>query len=389
MKKILLLGSGELGKEFVISAQRLGCKVIACDKYQNAPAMQVADSSKVFDMLDKKKLRKTVESIKPDYIVPEIEAIRTEELISLENDGYVVIPSARAVNLTMNRDSIRDRATQLGIKTAKYKYANNKEQLDLAIKEVGLPCIIKPVMSSSGKGQTLVKSEKDSNSAWIFATKNMRGDRIKVIIEEVISFKSEITLLTVKQKKNKTIFCDPIGHTQENGDYKESWQPAHISQTLLKKAQKISKIITDDLGGHGIFGVEFFVLENDIVFSELSPRPHDTGMVTLFTQNLSQFDLHLRAILDLPIPNVKILRKGFTSVIKTKSKEKNAFEYSFQGLENALNLDSIDIRLFGKPLAWNGRRLGVILSPDKKSAEVAKQYIKIIKKNSKIEKKII
>ena len=380
MKKILLLGSGELGKEFVISAQRLGCKVIACDKYQNAPAMQVADSSKVFDMLDKKKLRKTVESIKPDYIVPEIEAIRTEELISLENDGYVVIPSARAVNLTMNRDSIRDRATQLGIKTAKYKYANNKEQLDLAIKEVGLPCIIKPVMSSSGKGQTLVKSEKDSNSAWIFATKNMRGDRIKVIIEEVISFKSEITLLTVKQKINKTVFCDPIGHTQENGDYKESWQPANISQALLKKAQKISKIITDDLGGKGIFGVEFFVLEDDIVFSELSPRPHDTGMVTLFTQNLSQFDLHLRAILDLPIPNVKILRNGFTSVIKTKSNEENAFEYSFEGLEKALKFDNIDIRLFGKPLAWNGRRLGVILSPDKKSAEAAKQHIKIIKK---------
>ena len=386
MKKILLLGSGELGKEFVISAQRLGCKVIACDKYENAPAMQVADSSKVFDMLDKKKLRKIVESTKPDYIVPEIEAIRTEELISLENDGYVVIPSARAVNLTMNRDSIRDRATQLGIKTAKYKYANNKEQLDLAIKEVGLPCIIKPVMSSSGKGQTLVKSEKDSDTAWSFATKNMRGDRVKVIIEEVIIFKSEITLLTVKQKKNKTVFCDPIEHTQENGDYKESWQPANISQILLKKAQKISKIITDDLEGHGIFGVEFFVLDDDIVFSELSPRPHDTGMVTLFTQNLSQFDLHLRAILDLPIPNVKILRSGFTLVIKTKSKEEGAFEYSFQGLENALNIDSIDIRLFGKPLAWNGRRLGVILSPDKESAEKAEQHIKIIKKNSKIEK---
>ncbi|MDA9559292.1 formate-dependent phosphoribosylglycinamide formyltransferase [Alphaproteobacteria bacterium] len=380
MKKILLLGSGELGKEFVISAQRLGCKVIACDKYENAPAMQVADSSKVFDMLDKQKLRKTVESIKPDYIVPEIEAIRTEELVSLENDGYVVIPSARAVNLTMNRDSIRDRATQLGIKTAKYKYANNKEQLDLAIKEIGLPCIIKPVMSSSGKGQALINSEKDSNTAWSFATKNMRGDRIKVIIEEVISFKSEITLLTVKQKINKTVFCDPIGHTQENGDYKESWQPANISQALLKKAQKISKIITDDLGGKGIFGVEFFVLEDDIVFSELSPRPHDTGMVTLFTQNLSQFDLHLRAILGLPIPNVKILRNGFTSVIKTKSNEENAFEYSFEGLENALKFDNIDIRLFGKPLAWNGRRLGVILSPDKKSAEAAKQHIKIIKK---------
>merc|ERR1711966_479688 len=290
--------------------------------------MQVADSSKVFDMLDKKQLRKTVESIKPDYIVPEIEAIRTEELISLENDGYVVIPSARAVNLTMNRDSIRDRATQLGIKTAKYKYANNKQQLDLAIKEVGVPCIIKPVMSSSGKGQTLIKSEKDSNTAWSFATKNMRGDRVKVIIEEVINFKSEITLLTVKQKKNKTVFCEPIGHIQENGDYKESWQPANISQTLLKKAQKISKIITDDIGGYGIFGVEFFVLENNIIFSELSPRPHDTGMVTLFTQNLSQFDLHLRAILGLPIPNIKILRKGFSSVIKTKSKEEGAFEYT-------------------------------------------------------------
>ena len=383
------MGSGELGKELVISAQRLGCKVIACDKYENAPAMQVADSSKVFDMLDKHKLRKTVEDIKPDYIVPEIEAIRTEELISLENDGYVIIPSARAVNLTMNRDSIRDRATQLGIKTAKYKYANNKEQLDLAIKEVGLPCIIKPVMSSSGKGQTLVKSEKDCATAWEFATKNMRGDRVKVIIEEVINFKSEITLLTVKQKKYETIFCAPIGHTQENGDYKESWQPENTNKTLLKKAEKIAKIITDDLGGHGIFGVEFFILEDDIIFSELSPRPHDTGMVTLFTQNLSQFDLHLRAILDLPIPNVIILRKGFTSVIKTQSEEEKAFEYSFQGLENALNIDNIDIRLFGKPLAWDGRRLGVILSPDKESAEAAKKHIKIIKKNSKLRKKLL
>ncbi len=380
MKKILLLGSGELGKEFVISAQRLGCTVIACDKYENAPAMQVADAAKVFDMLDKNKLRKTVEEIKPDYIVPEIEAIRTEELINLEKKGYSVIPSARAVNVTMNRDSIRDRATQLGIKTAKYKYAINKKELDLAIQEVGLPCIIKPVMSSSGKGQAVIKNSQDSDFAWDFANKNMRGDRAKVIVEEIIKFKSEITLLAVKQKKSKTVFCPPIGHNQEKGDYKESWQPARISEKLLKKAEKISRVITNDLGGNGIFGVEFFVLKNDVIFSELSPRPHDTGMVTLFTQNLSEFDLHLRAILELPVPNITLLRKGFTSVIKTQSQEKKPFQYEIKGLEKALKINNVDIRLFGKPLAWDGRRLGIILSSNKKNVEAAKRFIEVIEK---------
>ena len=284
MKKILLLGSGELGKELVISAQRLGCHIIACDSYAEAPAMQLAHSSMVFNMLDGEKLRNAVDEVKPDFIVPEIEAIRTEELLELEAKGYNVVPSARAVNLTMNRDEIRDRARDLGIKTADYRYAKNLEELSGAIRDIGFPCIVKPVMSSSGKGQTLIKDETEIEYAWEKAKNNMRGDRIKVIVEEFINFKSEITLLTIKQKNAETLFCSPIGHKQENGDYIESWQPFSIDPGLLKDAEHISKLITDDLGGCGVFGVEFFVLENKVIFSELSPRPHDTGMVTMFTK---------------------------------------------------------------------------------------------------------
>ena len=290
MKKILLLGSGELGKEFVISAKRLGCTVIACDSYHNAPAMQLADTSKVFDMLDSTKLRNVVEEVSPDYIVPEIEAIRTEELLRLEEKGYTIVPSGKAVNLTMNRDEIRNRASSLGIRTANYKYAVNIHELVSAANDIGYPCVVKPVMSSSGKGQTKINTETDVEKAWIEATKSMRGDRVKVIVEEFIKFNSEITLLTVKQKNNRTIFCPPIGHIQAEGDYIESWQPANIGNALLKDAEAISKIITDDLGGYGIFGVEFFVLDDELIFSELSPRPHDTGMVTMFTQNLNEFD---------------------------------------------------------------------------------------------------
>ena len=382
MKKILLLGSGELGKEFTISAKRLGCEVIACDKYAYAPAMQVADSSVVFDMLDAKKLANLVDEEKPDFIVPEIEAIRTEELLNIENKGITVVPSARAVNLTMNRDAIRDRAIELGIKTAKYKYAHNLDELDQAIKTVGLPCIVKPVMSSSGKGQTLIKSQEEVPLAWENATKNMRGDRVKVIVEEFINFISEITLLTIRQSNSSTIFCPPIGHQQEQGDYIESWQPENINQNLLSKAKDIAEKITKDLGGNGLFGVEFFITTEDIIFSELSPRPHDTGMVTMYTQNLSEFDLHARAILSYPINNILMLREGYSTVIKANGFEDKNFDYKFSGIEKALELDDVDIRLFGKPKAWNNRRLGVILSKNREIGQKAKSLIFINKKNN-------
>ena len=382
MKKILLLGSGELGKEFTISAKRLGCEVIACDKYANAPAMQVADSSVVFDMLDAKKLANLVDEIKPDFIVPEIEAIRTEELFNIENKGITVVPSARAVNLTMNRDAIRDRAIELGIKTAKYKYAHSLDELEQAIKTIGFPCIVKPVMSSSGKGQTLIKAQEEASLAWENATKNMRGDRVKVIIEEFINFISEITLLTIRQSNSSTIFCPPIGHKQEQGDYIESWQPENINQNLLSKAKNISEKITKDLGGNGLFGVEFFITTEDIIFSELSPRPHDTGMVTMYTQNLSEFDLHARAILSYPINSVLMLRKGYSTVIKANGFEDQNFDYKFSGIEKALELDDVDIRLFGKPKAWNNRRLGVILSKNREIGQKAKSLIFINKKSN-------
>ena len=382
MKKILLLGSGELGKEFTISAKRLGCEVIACDKYAHAPAMQVADRSVVFDMLDAKKLANLVDEEKPDFIVPEIEAIRTEELLNIEKKGITVVPSARAVNLTMNRDAIRDRAIELGIKTAQYKYAHNLDELDQAIKTVGLPCIVKPVMSSSGKGQTLIKTQEEVPLAWENATKNMRGDRVKVIVEEFINFISEITLLTIRQSNSSTIFCPPIGHQQEQGDYIESWQPENINQNLLSKAKDIAEKITKDLGGNGLFGVEFFITTEDIIFSELSPRPHDTGMVTMYTQNLSEFDLHARAILSYPINNILMLREGYSTVIKANGFEDKNFDYKFSGIEKALELDDVDIRLFGKPKAWNNRRLGVILSKNREIGQKAKSLIFINKKNN-------
>ena len=379
MKKILLLGSGELGKEFAISAQRLGCTVIACDSYKNAPAMQVADSFKVFNMLNGEELSNIINQVEPDLIVPEIEAIRTEELLNIEKQGKVIVPNARAVNLTMNRDAIRDRAKELGIKTANYKYATSMNELEEAIKKIGIPCIIKPVMSSSGKGQIKINHLSEANNAWKFATSNMRGDRNKVIIEKFIDFESEITLLTVKQKSKETLFCKPIGHKQEDGDYQESWQPANIKDELLRKAELVSKIITEDLGGLGLFGIEFFVLENEVIFSELSPRPHDTGMVTLFTQNLNEFDLHLRAILELPIPNILLLRRGYSKVITTPKSFGDSSKYKIKGLEKALMLNNTDIRIFGKNLAWSGRRLGVILSSDRENAIAAKQFITIEK----------
>ena len=280
----------------------------------------------------------------------------------------------------MNRDEIRDRARDLGIKTANYRYAKNLEELSGAIKDIGFPCIVKPVMSSSGKGQTLIKDETEIEYAWEKAKNNMRGDRIKVIVEEFINFKSEITLLTIKQKNAETLFCSPIGHEQENGDYIESWQPFYIDPGLLKDAEHISKLITDDLGGCGVFGVEFFVLENKVIFSELSHRPHDTGMVTMFTQNLNEFDLHLRALLKLPIPNILLLRKGYSTVIKAGEEISKNSNYEIVGLDKALRLNNVDVRIFGKYQAWPGRRLGVILSSDKENGLSAKKFINVVRK---------
>ena len=383
MKKILLLGSGELGKEFAISAKRLGCIVIACDKYENAPAMQVSDSSRVLNMLDGNELRNLVRDVNPDYIVPEVEAIRTEELVKLEKEGKNIVPSARAVNMTMNRDVIRDRAAKMGISTANFYYAVNEDDVKKASEKLGFPCILKPVMSSSGKGQYKIQNLDDCTKAWTHAKKNMRGDRLKVIVEEFIDFESEFTLLTVKQKNRDTIYCPPIGHRQINGDYEESWQPAEIDNNLLIEAKKISKLITDDLGGEGLFGVEFFLKKKEVIFSELSPRPHDTGLVTLFSQDLSEFDLHLRAILGYPIPNIILLRKGYSTVLKAPLDFKIEKNYIIEGLENAFKINNVDIKLFGKPLAWAGRRLGVILSSNKENGLAAKNLISIKSKDYK------
>ena len=361
-KKILLLGSGELGKEFVIAAKRKGQYVIACDSYANAPAMQVADEFEVFSMLDGDALDKVVEKHRPDIIVPEIEAIRTERLYHLEKEGIQVVPSARAVNYTMNRKAIRDLAAkELGLKTAKYFYATTLEELKEAAKEVGFPCVVKPLMSSSGKGQSLVKSAEDLEHAWEYGCNGSRGDIKELIIEEFINFDSEITLLTVTQKNGPTLFCPPIGHVQKGGDYRESFQPAHISEEHLKEAQEMADKVTKALSGAGIWGVEFFLShDNGVYFSELSPRPHDTGMVTLAgTQNLNEFELHLRAVLGLPIPEVTLERMGASAVILSSiaSKEKP----NFRGEEEVCKETNTYLRLFGKPFTRVNRRMGVVL----------------------------
>lgn len=361
--KILLLGSGELGREFVISAKRLGAQVIACDAYDNAPAMQVADGREVFPMLDGEKLRAAVERHKPDFIVPEVEAIRTEMLADLESEGFTVVPSARATQMTMNRDRIRElAAVDLGLRTSKYRYAESFDEVKAAIAHTGLPCVIKPVMSSSGKGQSTVREEAALETAWTYAVANMRGDRAKVIVEEFIPFEYEITLLTVRTKDG-IVFCPPIGHRQERGDYQESWQPMPMRSDLLKAAQDMAAKVVNDLGGHGIFGVEFFVTQNEVIFSELSPRPHDTGMVTLTSQNLSEFDLHARAILGLPIPAVELYGPSASAVILA---DRDAREFAFSGLANALFTgrpdQAVDVRLFGKPATRPYRRMGVALA---------------------------
>ena len=358
MKKILLLGSGELGKEFVISAKRLGCYVVACDSYAGAPAMQVADEQAVFSMLDEAALRAAIAQHQPDLIVPEIEAIRTEVLLDVEQQGFEVIPSARAANLTMNRDRIRDVAVGLGVRTAKFNYAQSAQELLAQATHIGFPVVIKPVMSSSGKGQSVAKSAADVQMSWDYACQGMRGDRQKVIVEEFIHFECEITLLTIRQRNGTTVFCPPIGHVQERGDYQYSWQPQAMNMAHLKAAQDMAEKVTADLGGAGLFGVEFFITRDEVIFSELSPRPHDTGMVTLISQNLSEFDLHARAVLGLPIPNIESW-EGASAVVLATSEGSNP---SYSGVAEALSEPGVDVRIFGKPTTRPYRRMAVALA---------------------------
>jgi len=360
---LMLLGAGELGREFAIAAKRLGCRVIACDRYENAPAMQLADDLEVFPMLDGKALRAAVEKHKPDVIVPEIEAIDTATLAALEADGWRVAPSAKAVQLTMNRDGIRElAANQLGLVTSKYRFAETREEAIAAAAEVGVPCVVKPVMSSSGKGQTTVKKAEEVGAAWDYAVANMRGDRPRVIVEEFIAFDSEITLLTVATA-NGVIFCPPVGHRQEAGDYRESWQPAAIPREALQSARFQARKIVDALGGHGIFGVEFFICGDQAIFSELSPRPHDTGMVTLISQLPNEFELHLRAILGLPIPGIEFAGPSASAVILA---DRESVSFDFKGVAEALALGApgypVDVRIFAKPTTLKNRRMGVALA---------------------------
>lgn len=362
-KKILLLGSGELGKELVISLKRLGQYVIAVDNYTGAPAMQVADEFAVIDMLNAELLDALVEKHKPDLIVPEIEAIRTECFHAYENKGIQVVPSARAANFTMNRKLIRDLASkEIGVKTAEYLYASDIESFISAVESIGLPCVVKPLMSSSGKGQSVLRNQKDAESVFFYAIENSRGDIKEVIIEEYISFHSEITLLTVTQKNGNTLFCPAIGHRQERGDYQESWQPCPVSQEDYLSACEMAQKVTTNLGGSGLWGVEFFLTKNGVYFSELSPRPHDTGMVTLAgTQNFSEFELHARAILGLPIPEIKLEKSGVSAVVLA-SKESSNFQIN--GVEEMLKTKNTDIRIFGKPTSRPYRRMAVVLVND-------------------------
>ena len=368
-KKILLLGSGELGKEFVIACKRKGQYVIACDAYAHAPAMQVADECEVFNMLDGDALMAVVDKHKPDIIVPEIEAIRTEKLYDCEKMGIQVVPSARAVNFTMNRKEIRELAyTELGLKTANYRYANTFDELKAAADVIGYPCIIKPLMSSSGHGQSKVDNESELRKAWDYACEGARGDVKEVIVEQFIPFDSEITLLTVTQKNGPTLFCQPIGHVQKGGDYRESFQPAAISPEMLKEAQRMAEKITSALTGAGIWGVEFFLSHKEgVIFSELSPRPHDTGMVTLAgTQNLSEFELHCRAVLGLPIPEITQERMGVSAVILSDVESDHP---QYCGEEDVCAATQTYLRIFGKPVAHIGRRMGVVVCWDKLDAD--------------------
>jgi len=361
-KKILLLGSGELGKEVVIAMQRLGQYVIAVDNYENAPAMQVAHEFEVINMLDGAELDRIVAKHKPDFIVPEVESIRTERFYDYEKQGFTVIPSAKAANFTMNRKAIRDLAAiDLGVKTAKYKYATSYQQLKEGVAFTGIPCVVKPLMSSSGKGQSVIKTEADIEKAWNYAMKGSRGDLMEVIVEAFIDFDYEITLLTLTQNNGNTLFCPPIGHRQERGDYQESWQPMTMEDVHLKEAEEIANKVTKALGGNGIWGVEFFIGKDGVYFSELSPRPHDTGMVTLAgTQNFTEFELHARAILGIPVLDIPLVRNGASAVVLAK--KEGAELPIFSGLEAAANFTNTDFKIFGKPITRPYRRMAVALA---------------------------
>ena len=368
-KKIILLGSGELGKELVIAFQRLGQYVIAVDSYAGAPAMHVAHEFEVLNMLDGEALDAIVIKHNPDFIVPEIEAIRTEKFYEFEQRGITVVPSAKAANYTMNRKAIRDLAAkELGLKTAKYAYATTLAEFKSAVASIGLPCVVKPLMSSSGKGQSVVRTESDIEKSWNYAMEGSRGDYKEVIIEEFIKFDAEITLLTVTQNNGVTLFCPPIGHRQERGDYQESWQPFAMSDADLKDAQNMAEKVTKALSGNGIWGVEFFLTSNGVYFSELSPRPHDTGMVTLAgTQNLSEFELHARAILGYPIPEIKLEHHGASAVLLASDDEGIPF---YEGIEEVLKHSNTDIRIFNKPVKRKYRRMGVVLVNDTLQSDV-------------------
>jgi len=383
-QKFMLLGSGELGKEFAIAAKRLGNYVIAVDRYANAPAMQVADCSEVISMLNADDLETVIQKHKPDFIIPEIEAIKTEKLIEFEQKGITVIPTAKATNYTMNRDRIRELAhKELEIRTAKYAYATSLNELIAVSENIGFPNVVKPVMSSSGKGQSIVHNPDEVETAWNYAIEGSRGDSQKIIVEEFIKFETEITLLTIKQWNAPTIFCSPIGHRQERGDYQESWQPAIIADKFILDAQAIAQKVTDALGGAGIFGVEFFVTKDEVIFSELSPRPHDTGMVTLISQNFNEFELHLRAVLGLPIPKIEQLGASASAVILA---HEYANSISYEGVADALSEADVDVRLFGKPDSRPFRRMGVALAKGinvqeaREKATKAASKIKIVEK---------
>ena len=382
--KILLLGSGELGKEVVIAMQRLGQYIIAVDNYKNAPAMQVAHEFEVIDMLNGFELDKIVEKHKPDFIVPEIESIRTERFYDYEKQGYNVIPSAKAANFTMNRKSIRDLAFKdLGLKTAKYKYAKSYDELVKGVEYTGMPCVVKPLMSSSGKGQSVIKDKLDIKEAWTMALKGSRGDLMEVIVEEFISFDYEITLLTLTQNNNNTLFCPPIGHRQERGDYQESWQPMKMEDSHLKTAQEMADKITKALGGSGIWGVEFFIKNDTVYFSELSPRPHDTGMVTLAgTQNFSEFELHARAILGIPITSIPLIQNGASAVVLAKDNNTNYPIIS--GLKEAAKFKNTDFKIFGKPNTREYRRMAVALAFGKEDTPILVQKAKEVATKIKV-----
>ena len=357
--RVLFCGGGELGKEVVIELQRLGAEVIVIDRYENAPAMQVAHRSHAIDMLDGKALRAVIESEKPDYIVPEIEAIATDTLVALEGEGYTVIPTARAAQLTMNREGIRRLAAEeLGLPTSPYRFASSREEFDAAVTEVGIPCVVKPIMSSSGKGQSTIKSGADIDRAWEYAQAGGRAGAGKVIVEGFVEFDYEITQLTVRHAGG-TSFCEPVGHVQIDGDYRQSWQPQPMSEAALAKAREIAGKITEALGGRGIFGVELFIKGDEVIFSEVSPRPHDTGMVTMISQDLSQFALHARAILGLPIPNIHFHGPSASSVILVQGRSQ---QVAFGNLEAVLSEPDTQLRLFGKPEVQGQRRMGVVLA---------------------------